>query len=55
MYEQLLDKQEEPIRSITKSVIDVSLAIIEGSLEDFRDIIKVLPHKMEISTPGRPE
>jgi hypothetical protein len=35
-------------------VTDVSLAIIEGSLEDFRDIIKALPHKTEISMPGRP-
>ncbi len=40
---------------ITKSVTDVSLAIIEGSLEDFRDIIKALPQKMEISTPGCPK
>jgi hypothetical protein len=55
VYEQLLDKHEEPFRSITKSVTDVSLAIIEGSLEDFRDIIKALPHKTEISTPGRPK
>jgi hypothetical protein len=47
-----MDKHEEPFKSITKSVSDVSLAIIEGSLEDFRDIIKVLPHKTEISTPG---
>jgi hypothetical protein len=50
-----LDKHEEPFKSITKSVTDISLAIIEGSLEDFRDIIKVLPHKMEISMPGRPK
>jgi hypothetical protein len=36
-------------------VTDISLAIIEGSLEDFRDIIKALPQKMEISMPGRPK
>jgi hypothetical protein len=54
-YDQLLEKHEEPFKSITKSVTDVSLAIIEGSLEDFRDIIKALPKKMEISTPGRPK
>ncbi len=42
-WEQLLDKLKEPFKSITKSVTDVSLAIIEGSLEDFRDIIKALP------------
>ncbi len=34
---------------------DVSLAIIEGSLEDFCDIIKALPQKTEISTPGIPK
>jgi hypothetical protein len=39
----------------TKSVTDVSLAIIEGSLEDFHDTIKALPHKTEISMPGRPK
>jgi hypothetical protein len=55
VYEQLLDKHEEPFKSITKSVTDISLAIIEGALEDFRYIIKALPHKMEISMPGRPK
>jgi hypothetical protein len=57
VYDQLLKKHEEPFKSITKSVTDVtdvSLAI-EGSLEDFRDIIKALPQKMEISTPGCPK
>jgi hypothetical protein len=52
VYDKLLDQHEEPFRSITKSVTDVSLSIIEGSLEDFRDIIKALPQKSEISTPG---
>jgi hypothetical protein len=55
VYEQLLDKHEEPFKSITKSVTDVSLAVIEGSLEDFLDIIKALPQKMKISMPGRPK
>jgi len=55
VYNQLLDKHEEPFKSITISITDISLAIIEGSLEDFRDIIKGLPRKMEISTPGRPK
>ncbi len=55
VYYQLLEKHEEPFKSITKSVTDVSLAIIEGSLEDFRDIIKALPQKTEISMPGRPK
>ncbi len=55
VYDQLLEKHEEPFKSITKSVTDVSLAIIEGSLEDFRNIIKALPQKTDISTPGRPK
>jgi hypothetical protein len=49
VYDQLLEKHEEPFKSITKSVTDISLAIIEGSLEDFRDIIKALPQRTEIS------
>jgi hypothetical protein len=44
-----------PFKSITKSVTNISLLIIEGSLEDFLDIIKVLPQKAEISMPGRPK
>jgi hypothetical protein len=55
VYDQLLEQHEEPFKSITKYVTGVSLAIIEGSLEDFRDIIKALPQKTEISTPGRPK
>jgi hypothetical protein len=55
VYEQLLDKHEEPFKSIKKSVTDISLAIIEGSLEDFHDIIKALPQKTEVSMPGRPK
>jgi hypothetical protein len=55
VYDQLLDKHKEPFKSITKSVTDVSLAIFEGSLEDFHDIIKALPQKKEISMPGRPK
>jgi hypothetical protein len=45
VYDKLLEQHEEPFKSITKLVTDVSLSIIEGSLEDFRDIIKVLPQK----------
>jgi hypothetical protein len=55
VYDKLLDQHEEPFKSITKSVKDVSLTIIEGSLEDFRDIVKALPQKLEISMPGRPK
>ncbi len=52
VYHKQLDQHEEPFKLITKSVTDVSLAIIEGSLEDFCDIIKLLPQKSEISMPG---
>jgi hypothetical protein len=55
VYDKLLDQHEEPFKSITRSVTDVSLATIESSHEDFRDIIKVLPRKSEISSPGRPK
>jgi hypothetical protein len=55
VYDQLLAQHDEPFKSITKSVTDVSLSIIEGSLEEFRDIIKALPQKTEISMLGRPK
>ncbi len=55
VYSKLLDQHEEPFKSITKSVMDVSPAIIEGSLEDFCNIIKELPQKSEISMPGQPK
>jgi hypothetical protein len=55
VYDKLLDQHKELFKSITKSVTDVSLAIIEGSLEDFPDIIKALPQKSEISMPGCPK
>ena len=55
VYDQLLAQHDKPFKSITKSVTDVSLSIIKGSLEEFRDIIKALPQKTEISTPGRPK
>ncbi len=53
VYDQLLAQHDEPFKSITKSVTDMSLSIIEGSLEDFCDIIKALPQRTEISMPGR--
>ncbi len=52
LYGQLLDKHKEPFKAITKSVTDVSQSTIEGSLEDFQDIIKALPQTTEISTTG---
>jgi hypothetical protein len=33
VYNQLLAQHDEPFKSITKSITDVSLSIIEGSLE----------------------
>jgi len=55
VYNKLLDQHEEPFKSSTKSVTDFSLAIIEGSLEDFHYINKALPQKSEISMPGQPK
>jgi hypothetical protein len=55
VYNKLLEQHKEPFKSITKSATDVSLAIIEGYLEDFCVIIKALPQKSEISMPGRPK
>jgi hypothetical protein len=55
VYASLLDQHEEPFKANTKSVTDVSLSTIEGSLEDFLDTIKALPQKSEISMPGRPK
>ncbi len=49
VYEQLLAQHDEPFKSITKSVTDVSLSIIEGSLEEFRVIIKALPQKTDFN------
>jgi hypothetical protein len=51
IYDQLLAKHEESFQSIAKSTTDVSLMKIASSLEDFTDIIKVLPQ----STPNRPK
>jgi hypothetical protein len=52
---QLEDKHEEPFKAITKSLTEFSLMTIKSSLEDFCDIIKALPHAMEISMPGQPK
>ncbi len=54
-YELLLDKHEEPFKSIAKTTTDVSLLTIEASLEDFKDVIKALPQTTEISWPGCPK
>ncbi len=53
-YNRLLDKHEEPFKTIAKTTTDVSLMTISASIEDFQDIIKVLPQTTEITSPGRP-
>jgi hypothetical protein len=55
VYDQRLTKHKEPFKDITKSVTYISLFTIEGSLEDFQDIIKGLPQTTEISMPGQPK
>jgi hypothetical protein len=52
VYAELLDKHEVPFKAITKSVTDMSLSTIKGSLESFQDIIKALPQTTEILMPG---
>jgi hypothetical protein len=51
----LLDKNEEPFKTIAKTMTDVSLITISASIEDFQDVIKALPHTTEKETPGRPK
>jgi hypothetical protein len=51
-YNLLLDKHEEPFKTIAKMTTDISLLTISASIEDFKDVIKSLPQTTEISTPG---
>jgi hypothetical protein len=51
----LLDKHEEPFKTIAKTTTDVSLITISASIEDFQDVIKALPQTTEIDMPGRPK
>jgi hypothetical protein len=51
-YVSLLDKHEEPFKSISKTTTDASLLIISSSIEDFQDVIKALPQSSEIKMPG---
>jgi hypothetical protein len=55
VYSKLLNQHEDPFKPITKSVTDVSLSMIKSLLEDFCNLIKALPHKVEISTPRWPK
>jgi hypothetical protein len=52
IYNQPLDKLEEHFKTLTKSLTDIRLTTIKGSLEDFPDIIKALLQSTEISMPG---
>jgi hypothetical protein len=54
-YALLLDKHEDPFKTITKTTTDVSLLTISACIEDFQDMIKVLPQMTKISSPGRPK
>jgi hypothetical protein len=51
-YNVLLDKHEEPFKTIAKTTTDVSLITISASIEDFQDVIKALPQTTEIDMPG---
>ncbi len=54
-YQVLLDKHEDPFKTIAKTTTDVSLITISASIEDFQDVIKALPQTTEIDLPGRPK
>ncbi len=54
-YNTLLDKHEEPFRTIAKTTTYVSLITILASIEVFQDLIKALPQTTEINTPGWPK
>jgi hypothetical protein len=54
-YQVLLDKHEDPFKTIAKTTTDVSLLTISTSIEDFQDVIKALPQTTEIDLPGRPK
>jgi len=51
-YQVLLDKHEDPFKTIAKTTADVSLLTISASIEDFQDVIKALPQTTEIDLPG---
>ncbi len=51
-YQVLLDKHENPFKTIAKTTTDVSLITISASIEDFKEVIKALPQTTEIDLPG---
>jgi len=54
-YNTLLDKHEEPFRTIVKTTTDISLITISASIEVFQDVIKALPQITEIDMPRQPK
>ncbi len=54
-YQVLLDKHEDPFKTIAKDTTDMSLLTISASIEDFQDVIKALPQTTEIDLPGCPK
>jgi hypothetical protein len=54
-YNALLDKHEEPFKTIAKATTDISLITILPSIDDFQDVIKAVPQTTEIDTPGWPK
>jgi hypothetical protein len=54
-YNTLLDKHEEPFRTIVKTTTDISLITISASIEVFQDVIKALPQTTEIDMPRQPK
>ncbi len=54
-YQVLLNKHEDPFKTIAKTTTDVSLITILASIEDFQDVIKALPQTTEIGLLGRPK
>jgi hypothetical protein len=53
-YNVLLDKHEEPFKTIAKTTTNVSLITISASIEDFQDVIKALPQTTKVDMPGWP-
>jgi hypothetical protein len=54
-YNVLLNKHEEPFKTIAKMTTDVSLITISASIEDLQDVIKALPQTTEVDMPGPPK
>ncbi len=51
-YNVLLNKHEEPFKTIAKTTTDISLITISASIEDFQEVIKALPQTTKIDMSG---